>query len=226
MEKILAPSILAADFTVLGEQIKAASEGGAPYLHVDVMDGMFVPSISFGMPVMVSARKCTDLFFDVHVMIEKPGRYIKTFAECGADGITFHVESDPDHVGEILKQIHETKSLRGVPLKAGVAIKPGTPISAVMPYVKDVDVIMVMTVEPGFGGQKLIPETIDKVRALRAFLDSEGLAVDIEVDGGISSSNVSGIIKAGANVIVAGSSVFKGDIKANVVELIDLINES
>ncbi len=226
MEKILAPSILAADFTVLGEQIKAASEGGAPYLHVDVMDGMFVPSISFGMPVMVSARKCTDLFFDVHVMIEKPGRYIKTFAECGADGITFHVESDPDHVGEILKQIHETKSLRGVPLKAGVAIKPGTPISAVMPYVKDVDVIMVMTVEPGFGGQKLIPETIDKVRALRAFLDSEGLAVDIEVDGGISSSNVSGIIKAGANVIVAGSSVFKGDIKANVEELIDLINES
>ena len=226
MKKILAPSILAADFTVLGEQIKAASEGGAPYLHVDVMDGMFVPSISFGMPVMVSARKCTDLFFDVHVMIEKPGRYIKTFAECGADGITFHVESDPDHVGEILKQIHETKSLRGVPLKAGVAIKPGTPISAVMPYVKDVDVIMVMTVEPGFGGQKLIPETIDKVRALRAFLDSEGLAVDIEVDGGISSSNVSGIIKAGANVIVAGSSVFKGDIKANVEELIDLINES
>ena len=113
-----------------------------------------------------------------------------------------------------------------MPLKAGVAIKPGTPISAVMPYVKDVDVIMVMTVEPGFGGQKLIPETTDKVRALRAFLDSEGLAVDIEVDGGISSSNVSGIIKAGANVIVAGSSVFKGDIKANVEELIDLINES
>ncbi len=226
MKKILAPSILAADFTVLGEQIKAASEGGAPYLHVDVMDGMFVPSISFGMPVMVSARKCTDLFFDVHVMIEKPGRYIKTFAECGADGITFHVESDPDHVGEILKQIHETKSLRGVPLKAGVAIKPGTPISAVMPYVKDVDVIMVMTVEPGFGGQKLIPETIDKVRALRAFLDSEGLATDIEVDGGISSSNISDILKAGANVVVAGSSVFKGDIKANVEELIGLMNEN
>ena len=226
MKKILAPSILAADFTVLGEQIKAASEGGAPYLHVDVMDGMFVPSISFGMPVMVSARKCTDLFFDVHVMIEKPDRYIETFAECGADGITFHVESDPDHVGEIIKHIHETNSLRGVPLKAGISIKPGTPISAVMPYAADVDVIMVMTVEPGFGGQKLIPETIDKVRELRAFLDSEGFATDIEVDGGISSSNVSDIVKAGANVVVAGSSVFKGDIKANVAELIDLMNEN
>ncbi len=225
MKKILAPSILAADFTVLGEQIKAASEGGAPYLHVDVMDGMFVPSISFGMPVMVSARKCTDMFFDVHVMIEKPDRYVETFAECGADGITFHVEADEGHVAETIKHIHETKSLKGVPLKAGIAIKPGTPISAVMPYAADVDVIMVMTVEPGFGGQKLIPETIDKVRALRAFLDSEGLAVDIEVDGGISSSNIENIVNAGANVVVAGSSVFRGDIKSNVSELIGLMGE-
>ena len=226
MKKILAPSILAADFTRLGEQIKEASEGGAPYLHVDIMDGIFVPSISFGMPVMASIRKCTDMFFDVHLMIEKPDRYIETFAESGADGITFHVESDPENAGEIIKHIHGTKSLRGVPLRAGISIKPGTPISAVLPYAADVDMILVMTVEPGFGGQKLIPETLDKVRALRAFLDSNGLDTDIEVDGGISSANISGIVKAGANVVVAGSSVFKDSIREKVIKLIGLMNEA
>ena len=223
MNNILSPSILAADFTVLGEQIKAAAEGGANYLHFDVMDGIFVPSISFGMPVMTSIRKCTDLFFDTHLMIEKPDRYIEDFARCGADGITFHVEADSENAGSIIKHIHETKSLKGKPLRAGISIKPGTPISAVLPYAAEADMILVMTVEPGFGGQKLIPETLDKVRALRAFVTAEGLDTDIEVDGGITEGNIADIVKAGANVVVAGSAVFRGDARENTVRLMKLI---
>ena len=223
MNNILSPSILAADFTILGEQIKAAAEGGATYLHFDVMDGIFVPSISFGMPVMTSIRKCTDLFFDTHLMIEKPDRYIENFAKCGADGITFHIEADPDNAGSIIKHIHETKSLKGKPLRAGISIKPGTPISAVLPYAAEADMILVMTVEPGFGGQKLIPETVDKVRALRAFVTAEGLHTDIEVDGGITEGNIADIVKAGANVVVAGSAVFRGNAKENTVRLSGLI---
>ena len=224
MSNILAPSILAADFTVLGEQISAVKSGGATYLHFDVMDGIFVPSISFGMPVMTSIRKCTDLFFDTHLMIEKPDRYVEEFAKCGADGITFHIEADPDNAGQIIRHIKETTSLKGVPVRAGISIKPGTPISAVLPYAEEADMILVMTVEPGFGGQKLIPETVDKVRALRAFITAEGLDTDIEVDGGITGDNIADIMKAGANVIVAGSAVFRGDAKDNTVRLTGLIN--
>ena len=223
MNNILSPSILAADFTVLGEQIKAVAEGGANYLHFDVMDGIFVPSISFGMPVMTSIRKCTDLFFDTHLMIEKPDRYIEEFAKCGADGITFHVEAAPENAAAVIRHIHATTSHKGVPLRTGISIKPGTPISAVLPYAAEADMMLVMTVEPGFGGQKLIPETVDKVRALRAFVTAEGLDTDIEVDGGITEGNIADIVKAGANVVVAGSAVFRGDAKENTIKLNNLI---
>ena len=223
MKNILAPSILAADFNHLGKQIAEVREVGAPYLHFDVMDGIFVPSISFGMPVMKSIRKNTDLFFDTHLMIEKPGRYIETFAENGADGITFHVEADPDNAGDIIRKIKETKALTGKNLRAGISVKPNTPISAILPYAAEADMILIMTVEPGFGGQKLIPETVDKVRALRAFIDSEGLDTDIEVDGGITADNIADINKAGANVIVAGSAVFNDDPRASAQKLLSLI---
>jgi len=176
------------------------------------------------MPVMTSIRKCTDLFFDTHLMIEKPDRYVEEFAKCGADGITFHIEADPDNAGQIIRHIKETTSLKGVQVRAGISIKPGTPISAVLPYAEEADMILVMTVEPGFGGQKLIPETVDKVRALRAFITAEGLDTDIEVDGGITGDNIADIMKAGANVIVAGSAVFRGDAKDNTVRLTGLIN--
>ena len=224
MKNILAPSILAADFNVLGDQISAVREGGADYLHFDVMDGIFVPSISFGMPVMKSIRKNTDLFFDTHLMIEKPDRYIEEFAKNGADGITFHIEADPEHALEIIRHIHDTVSLSGKILRAGVAIKPATPISTVLPLAEEADMLLIMTVEPGFGGQKLIPETVDKVRALRAFIDAEGLDTDIEVDGGITADNIADINKAGANVIVAGSAVFGGDPAENAKTLLGRIN--
>ncbi|MBO7531251.1 MAG: ribulose-phosphate 3-epimerase [Lachnospiraceae bacterium] len=223
MKNILAPSILAADFNHLGKQIAEVREGGAPYLHFDVMDGIFVPSISFGMPVMKSIRKNTDLFFDTHLMIEKPGRYIETFAENGADGITFHIEAAPDDAGDIIRKIKETKALTGKNLRAGISVKPNTPISAILPYAAEADMILVMTVEPGFGGQKLIPETVDKVRALRAFIDAEGLDTDIEVDGGITADNIAEINKAGANVIVAGSAVFNDDPLGSTKKLLSLI---
>lgn len=223
MKNILAPSILAADFNHLGKQIAEVREGGAPYLHFDVMDGIFVPSISFGMPVMKSIRKNTDLFFDTHLMIEKPGRYIETFAENGSDGITFHIEAAPDDAGDIIRKIKETKALTGKNLRAGISVKPNTPISAILPYAAEADMILIMTVEPGFGGQKLIPETVDKVRALRAFIDAEGLDTDIEVDGGITADNIADINKAGANVIVAGSAVFNNDPKASAQKLLALI---
>ncbi|MCR4791705.1 MAG: ribulose-phosphate 3-epimerase [Lachnospiraceae bacterium] len=223
MSNILAPSILAADFKILGDQIKAVADGGATYLHFDVMDGMFVPSISFGMPVMTSIRGCTDLFFDTHLMIEKPDRYVEEFAKCGADGITFHIEADPANALQTIRHIKSLKNRNGEPLRAGVSIKPATPIAAVLPLAAEADMILVMTVEPGFGGQKLIPETIDKVRALRAFVTAEGLDTDIEVDGGITEGNIADIAGAGANVIVAGSAVFRGDAKANTARLTELI---
>ncbi|MCR5477058.1 MAG: ribulose-phosphate 3-epimerase [Lachnospiraceae bacterium] len=208
MKYLLSPSILAADFWRLGEQIKAAEEEGISYLHIDVMDGMFVPDISFGMPVIESIRKSTDLFFDVHLMIEQPERYVEEFARCGADLINFHLEATEDVSGTIAK-------IRSLGKKAGITIKPATPVSALEPYLGDVDMILVMTVEPGFGGQKLMPECLQKVRELRELCVEKGVAPDIEVDGGITKENLSLALEAGANVIVAGSAVFRGDTAAN-----------
>lgn len=206
---ILAPSILAADFWRLGEQIQEAENAGVQYLHIDVMDGVFVPSISFGMPVIQTIRRYTGLFFDVHLMIEKPERYLREFADCGADLLNFHLEAAED--------VRETiAGIRSLGKKAGITIKPATPVKAVAPYLELVDMVLVMTVEPGFGGQKLMPECLDKVRELRSLAVERGLNIDIEVDGGITADNVGLALQAGANVIVAGSAVFKGDIAESV----------
>ena len=205
----LSPSILAADFSRLGEQIHELDEAGAQYVHIDVMDGMFVPSISFGMPLMKSIRPCTDRIFDVHLMIEEPVRYIDDFAEAGADLITVHAETCK-HLDRTIEAIKEKGLL------AGVAINPATPLSAIEWVLPKVDMVLIMTVNPGFGGQKLIPYTLDKVRALRAMIEKADLKTDIEVDGGINLENVTEAMDAGANIIVAGSAVFRGDVGENV----------
>lgn len=208
-KRILSPSILAADFAILGEQIKEADEAGAEYIHIDVMDGVFVPSISFGMPVIASIRKTTKKIFDVHLMIVEPERFVKEFAECGADSITFHIEATED-VDEIIDLIH------GLGCKAGMSIKPRTPVEAVEKYLHKLDMLLVMTVEPGFGGQKYIPESTERIREIRRMADEKGIDLDIQVDGGITKENVQVVLDAGANVIVAGSAVFQGNITENV----------
>ncbi|MCM1065171.1 MAG: ribulose-phosphate 3-epimerase [Eubacterium sp.] len=214
---ILAPSILAADFSKLGEQIGQAGTAGAQYLHIDVMDGVFVPSISFGMPVIRTIRKCTDLFFDVHLMIERPERYISEFAECGADLINFHIEATEDVPGVI-------ERIRSFGKKAGVTIKPATPVKNVEPYLESVDMVLVMTVEPGFGGQKLMPACLEKVQEIRHLLSDKGLEhVDIEVDGGVTEGNLREVLAAGANVIVSGSSVFHNDVDSNVRKFLNIM---
>ena len=213
---ILSPSILAADFKNLGQQIVDVDNAGAQYIHIDVMDGSFVPSISFGMPLIKSIRSATDKVFDVHLMIVDPIRYIKEFAEIGADIITFHLEAAPD-VNAVIDEIHSLGK------RAGLSIKPGTPVKELVPYLDKVDMILVMTVEPGFGGQPFIEASYDRIKAVRAMITERGLDTDIQVDGGITKENVRSVIAAGANVIVAGSTVYRGDAAQNTKDLLKLM---
>lgn len=210
MKTIISPSILAADFNILGEQIQEVEKSGAEYLHIDVMDGMFVPSISFGMPVIASIRKNSGLVFDVHLMIEEPIRYVEEFAGLGADSITFHLEAAGERIKETIDKIH------ALGCRVGLSIKPATPITALLPYLENVDMILIMTVEPGFGGQKYIQTSTQKIKDLRGVLTEKGLPLDIQVDGGITAENIFEVTQAGANVIVAGSAVFRGNITQNI----------
>ena len=215
---ILAPSVLAADFGKLAEDTAKAREGGASYLHLDVMDGAFVPSISFGMPVIASLRGYTDLVFDVHMMVEDPGRYVESIRAAGADIITVHQEACT-HLDRVIGQIKASGA------KAGVALNTATPVSTLECVLDQVDMVLVMSVNPGFGGQKFIPYTLDKVRALRQYFDRKGLSTDIQVDGGVNRDTIRPLIEAGANVLVAGSAVFGGDVKANVETFMNIFKE-
>lgn len=214
----LAPSILAADFCNLGAQLDIIRKAGAPYIHVDIMDGMFVPSISFGMPVLSCVRKYTELFLDVHMMVEQPQRYVDELIRLGADGVTIHVEAC-DCVGRTLERIKELGA------KRGIALNPETPVEKVLPYLEQADMVLVMTVHPGFGGQSYISECLEKISCLRSEIIKRKLDVDIEVDGGIKLENLKENTDAGANVIVAGSAIFKGDIDANIKAFLNIMDE-
>jgi ribulose-phosphate 3-epimerase len=198
----LAPSILSADFARLGEQIDEVARACADYIHVDVMDGHFVPNITIGAPVVASIRRATTLPLDVHLMIEHPERYISQFAQAGADIITVHVEASP-HLHATIRLIKELGA------KAGVSLNPPTPLAVVEEFLPHVDLVLVMSVNPGFGGQSFIPETLPRIADMRKLLDDRGLRAELEVDGGINEDNAPDIVEAGANVLVAGNSIFK-----------------
>lgn len=207
--KKLSPSILSADFGALSADVKTCAEAGAQYVHIDVMDGMFVPNITFGPPVIKAIRPASDRVFDVHLMIEEPIRYIDAFRDAGADIITVHYEA-VKHLDRTVAAIHEAGC------KAGVALNPATPVSVLADILPMLDMALIMSVNPGFGGQKFIPYTLGKIKALRRLADEVHPALDIEVDGGVGFGNIDEILKAGANVIVAGSAVFSGDISGNI----------
>lgn len=211
---ILSPSILSADFANLGRDILEAEKGGAKYIHIDVMDGKFVPSISFGMPVIKSIRPISDIVFDVHLMIEEPIRYIDEFVESGADIITVHLEACSD-VQATIDKIHKS----GV--KAGLSIKPGTPVETLIPYLDKVDMILMMSVEPGFGGQKYIEASTERIRQVKQMLNKQNLSTDLQVDGGININNVTTVLEAGVNIVVAGSAVFGDNIQEKTAAFIE-----
>ena len=211
---ILAPSLLAADFSKVGEQLARIKEGGAEYIHLDVMDGLFVPNISFGTPVIKSLRKCTDLFFDVHLMIHCPERYIADYVGAGAQLITFHYEATEDPRA-VLEQI------RGAGVKAAISVKPGTPVEVLKDLLPLCDMVLVMTVEPGFGGQKFMADMLPKVEWLAKEREAQGLDFDIQVDGGVGKGNAADCVRAGANILVAGSSVMgRPDLKTAAEEVL------
>ena len=213
----LAPSILSANFAALGEDVKKVERAGAQYLHIDVMDGAFVPSLSLGFPVIQSIRNLTDMVFDVHLMICDPDRYIKEFAGAGADIITVHAEACT-HLNRTVASIREEG------IKAGVVLNPATPLTELEYILEDLDMVLLMTVNPGFGGQRYIESCTQKIRNLRRMIAERGLDIDIEVDGGIKLDNVNKVLDAGANVIVAGSAVFGGNVEQNVQDFLKVMN--
>ena len=214
----VAPSILSADFACLGSEVEEIRRGGADYVHFDVMDGAFVPNISFGIPVLKSLRRATELFLDVHLMIDRPVRYVERFCDAGADLVNIHVEADTPE-----NNLAALEKIRAKGKKCGVTLKPGTPAEAASPYLQLVDLVLVMTVEPGFGGQSFMFDMMDKVRTLRAMLDAVNPGCDLEVDGGITEKTAAFAKAAGANVLVAGSAVFG---KADRAAAIDAIRNS
>lgn len=216
MKYTLAPSVLAADFKVLGEQIRLTEENGAEYLHFDVMDGMFVPSISFGIPVLKSIRSATKQVMDVHLMIQEPVRYAEAFRDAGADILTVHLEACEDILSTI-------KKIRECNMKAGLSICPETDVKKVEKLLDKIDMLLIMSVHPGFGGQSFIPDSLGKIRAARAMAEEQGLNLDIQADGGIYHTNVRDVLDAGVNVVVAGSAVFKGDPAENTKKFMEII---
>ncbi len=215
--RILAPSLLGADFKHLEQEIKTVEQAGAGYLHLDVMDGAFVPSISFGMPVIASLRGCTDLIFDVHMMVDEPVRYVNDVRKAGADLICIHAEACR-HLDSAISRIHETGA------KAGIALNPATPVSVIDLILPRVDMVLLMSVNPGFGGQTFIPYTLEKVRQLKKRILELGLDTDIQVDGGVTLDNAKDLLEAGANILVAGSSVFRGDAGTNVKKFLKIFD--
>ena len=218
MKRILSPSVLSADFAILGEQLAALKKCGVTNIHYDVMDGMYVPSISFGMPVLKSIRQCTNLVLDVHMMVVDPDRYVEDFRKSGADIITVHAEACT-HLDRVVNHIKETGA------KAAVALNPATPLSALEYVLPELDMVLLMTVNPGFGGQKYIPYCTEKIRALRKIADQVNPGLSIQVDGGINPATVRTVLEAGADNLVAGSAVFNGDLTANAEALMNVMKE-